>query len=216
MALKWLPKPGISKEIPSYEDTSATGECMSQLVKYLDASTTDELVRVLYEQRPTLFSLCKRWSGGNIPDAEDLLGDACLRAFEALSRSTVELESPLGWWATIIANIARDRARQRARRSRVAAELAAVWTRSCAETGAGLDDRLGTRRGLARVSAKMSGLSNTQRLAVTFRCFGDEYDEIADKLGTSNGNARKLVQIGRRLLRSDGGEAAAHRDQAVA
>jgi DNA-directed RNA polymerase specialized sigma24 family protein len=36
---------------------------------------------------------------------------------------------------------------------------------------------------------------------VTCRSLGEEYDEIAAKLGTSSTNARKLVQIGRRALR---------------
>lgn len=168
-------------------------------------SSTDQrqLVEFLRNQRPALLALCRRWCGGNSADADDLLGDACLRAFEALSETHYELASPLGWWATIIANVARDRARKYVRRHRASAELTELWSGAPSGDGASIDERLGLSRSLERVQARMSRLARTQRLAVTFRSFGDEYDEIARKLGTSNDNARKLVQMGRRSLRSD-------------
>jgi len=182
---------------------------MSELAQYLDSERRDNLVEFLREQRPTLLALCKRWCGGNSADADDLLGEACLRAFEALSGMQRDLQSPLGWWATIIANAARDRARKHTRRSRVSAEIAEVWASGAPGREAWVDERLSIRRGLARVNAKMSMLSRSQQLALTWRSFGDEYDEIAQKLGTSNGNARKLVQVGRQLLRADCGQVVA-------
>lgn len=166
--------------------------------------SSEELVRFWRSHRVTLLRICKRWSKGNAADAEDLLGEACLRALQSLSAAPTELERPLAWWATVIANVARDKARRWDRYSRVYADLPEAWrTRAALDLRPRLDEQLLLKAELEQVRCRMATLSGPQRLAITFRGFGDEYAEIAVKLGTSNTNARKLVQVGRRLLRDN-------------
>src|SRR6187401_3673462 len=61
--------------------------------------------------RQLLMRLCLRWTRGNQQEAEDLLGDAYLRALEGEQKALVQC--PLSYSATIIANLARDRLRTR-------------------------------------------------------------------------------------------------------
>lgn len=65
--------------------------------------------------RAQLLKLCLRFTRGHLSDAEDLLSDAFLRAMEAQTRG-LDVTSPFGFSATVMANVARDRLRAAGKR----------------------------------------------------------------------------------------------------
>jgi RNA polymerase sigma factor (sigma-70 family) len=165
------------------------------------SNNRDGISRFWCTNRGSLLRICKRWSRGNLADAEDLLGEACLRVLEAHASASVAPERPFAWWATIIANTARDHARKRERRLRSADELRGEMP-GLAHTALTLpDEHCLLRDAIREVRCGMSGLTGHQQMALTLRGLGDDYEEIARKLGTSSTNARKLVQVARRTLR---------------
>ncbi len=153
-------------------------------------------------ERSALLGICLRWTRGNLAEAEDLLGDACLRILESDERDPAAVDRPLAFWATVIGNLGRDRSRRTRRwnfdyRGRGADVLGALPARTIsAEQQMFLKECLtATDRGLAR-------LSDRPRTAVLLRAAGIDYSEIGDVLNTSSANARKLVATARMALMS--------------
>ena len=150
-------------------------------------------------ERPALLGMCLRWSRGNLAEAEDLLGDACLRILEREEGDSLGMSCPLAFWATVINNLGRDR-RRRSRRwnfDHRGELLGALPARTVsAERQMFLKECLTeTDRGLAQ-------LKDRQRAAVLLRTAGIDYPEIGDALSTSSANARKIVETARAALRS--------------
>jgi len=153
----------------------------------------------LYE-RATLLSLCLRWTHGNVAEAEDLLGDACLRVIEGSGRREIEITSPLAFWATVINNLARARIRRTRR-----------WKFEHGSNDAGVlgllpahtisaEQQVSLRECLAATERQLEHLNDKQRSALLLRCRGLDYPGIGKLLGTSVANARKLVETARRSL----------------
>ena len=65
------------------------------------------LLDTCWLRRPRLLRLCLRWTQGNLPDAEDLLSEAWLRAMEARIDAS-SIRRPFSFLATIIANLGRE------------------------------------------------------------------------------------------------------------
>jgi len=154
-------------------------------------------VAILLEQgRLELHRLCMRWARGHRADADDLLAEASLRALRATRRVAAPLENPIGWLATIVRNVARDRLRA-PRRAQWAHAAAQTW---CASAPDALESIV-TKELLTRAAAELRRLPATQRRSLLARAAGDDYASIAAILGTSPQNARKLVQSARSTLR---------------
>jgi RNA polymerase sigma-70 factor (ECF subfamily) len=153
----------------------------------------------LYE-RATLLSLCLRWMHGNVAEAEDLLGDACLRVIEVNGRREVEITSPISFWATVINNLARDRIR-RTRRWKFERGVndAGVLGLLPAHT-ISAEQQVFLRECLAATERQLTHLNDKQRSALLLRSRGLDYPGIGKLLGTSVANARKLVETARRSL----------------
>jgi len=153
-------------------------------------------------ERSALLGMCLRWTRGNLAEAEDLLGDACLRILEGEERDCHGMCRPFAFWATVINNLGRDRSRRSRRwnfdhRVPSGELLGALPARTMsAEQQMFLKECLmATDRGLAQ-------LNDRQRTAVLLRSAGIDYSEIGDALSTSSANARKIVETARAALRS--------------
>jgi RNA polymerase sigma factor (sigma-70 family) len=163
------------------------------------------LVAPWLSERSVLLGICLRWTRGNLAEAEDLLGDACLRILEGEVQQLAAVDRPLAFWATVINNLGRDHSRRSRRwnfdpRDRGANLLGTLPARTAsAEQQVFLKECLtATDRGLAR-------LSERQRTAVLLRSAGIDYSEIGDVLSTTGANARKIVAAARVALRTPAG-----------
>jgi RNA polymerase sigma factor (sigma-70 family) len=164
----------------------------------------DDLSQFWQANRAALMRLCRRWSDGNQADAEDLLGDAYLRALEARASAPAAPARPLAWWSTIIANSARDRARRGGTRARAVERLRVEWYRLSQVPPSAPDEQFVLRHRIRAVRLQISALNAQQKAALTLRTSGFGYDEIGRALGVSTPHARKLVQLARAVLRRPG------------
>jgi RNA polymerase sigma factor (sigma-70 family) len=146
-----------------------------------------------------LFRLCLRWTRGNPSEAEDLLSEACLRGIEAQSGGLV-IRSPMSFWTSTIANLARDKYRAR----RTSSGGSPSYSRAVGDipvSNATAPDHLAdVRERLQMAFARLEKMPPRQRSALLLRSLGDDYSSIARVVGTSEQSARKLVQSGRAAL----------------
>jgi RNA polymerase sigma factor (sigma-70 family) len=146
-----------------------------------------------------LLRLCLRFTHGNRAEAEDLLSEACLKAIEARCEG-VNIESPLAFSTTIIANLARDQ-RRAARNGSMHYSLADMdsWGVSSAPAP---DQQVSARESLRQALELLEHVPRRQRCALLLRTMGDDYPGIAQAVGTSEQNARKLVQSARAAVQA--------------
>ena len=169
-------------------------------------STTLDDEQLVALRRNLLLKRCLRWTGGNLPEAEDLLGDAWLRVLEGAEQQPgSRVLNPRSFLLTVINNLGRDRLRRARRWQRgddVDCETLEALT-SSAEHLVFLRELLAaTAKGLGRAGER-------QRAALLLRSSGVEYSRIAVFLSTSEPNARKLVETARGLLRETASHGAA-------
>lgn len=142
--------------------------------------------------RRLLLRVCVRWARGNLAEAEDLFSDACLRAIEA-HRSGLAVDDPLAFSTTIIANLARDRLR----RTHFREVCHPADERPLASESPRPDEQISTKERLVLAFEMLDRISKRQRTALLLRAQGDDYSCIARVVGTTEPNARKLVQNAR-------------------
>ena len=143
-----------------------------------------------------LRDICLRCARGDSAIADDLLGEAALRALEALA-SEPTIVDPFAWWATIIRNAARDGLRRRV----VRREVAANQTETAIDVASG-DMLLLARDELDATLRNIAFLPPMQRSAVALRATGSSYQEISQVLGVTIVNSRRLVHVARWRLRA--------------
>ena len=155
-------------------------------------------------RRRALLNLCLRWTAGNVAEAEDLLSDACLRILEQSGNASVGVAHSIGFWATVINNLGRDRVR-RIRRWKFdcLGDDPDPWAALPAHT-ISAEQHVASKERLSAAIAKLACLSENQRNAILLRCAGLGYSGIGEMLGTSEANARKLVEAARRALNGSG------------
>lgn len=135
-------------------------------------------------------------------DASDLFQETWLRAYRAYPRidSRVDVRP---WLYAIATNLCRNRARDRARRSRVivAESQEATDEQTLRKGGSPRDENEGYA--VVRVRELLSQLPSKQREALHLRCFaGLGYSEIATALGCSPESARANVSQAMRKLKT--------------
>ena len=147
--------------------------------------------------RQLLMRLCLRWTRGNQQEAEDLLGDAYLRALEGEQKALVQC--PLSYSATIIANLARDRLRTRHPHEALGDVDSTRWPACHASSP---DELASTRESLQRALRVLEAVPSRQRSALLLRSLGNDYSRIASAVGTTQAHARKLVQFARAAVQA--------------
>lgn len=153
-------------------------------------------------ERSALLGICLRWTRGNFAEAEDLLGDACLRILEGDQRDSAQVDRPLAFWATVINNLGRDRSRRTRRwnfdhQGPTGELLGALPAR-----GMSAEQQMFLKECLRSTDRDLARLSDRQRTAILLRGAGIGYSELGDALSTSSVNARKIVETARAALRS--------------
>jgi RNA polymerase sigma-70 factor (ECF subfamily) len=151
--------------------------------------------------RPRLFGIAYRMLG-SVHDAEDVVQDAFVRWQQA---DAAALRAPEGWLVSVTTRLAIDRLRRAA-------------TEREAYVGQWLPEPLATAEGApAGRSAELASdlsvafllllerLAPEERAAFLLReVFDRGYDEIADIVGRTSGNARQMVHRARERVRAEG------------
>jgi RNA polymerase sigma factor (sigma-70 family) len=144
---------------------------------------------LVVRHRPDLVRVCARIVGDG--DAEEAVQEALMRAHGALLRGH-EVRSAPAWLRRIARNSALNLLRTRSARMESARECAGV-EQGVAEERLSVDE----------LTAALRALAPRQREAIVMRELeGRSYAEIADRLGTSPGAVRQLLNRARTAVRA--------------
>ena len=145
------------------------------------------------------------WMNISAADAEDAFSDATIRAYEKYAAHASQISNERAWFARLLHNICIDKHRANKRVKNLydkmkeisVIDMSALDTRQHTPEGSLLNAELSRR-----LRAAIESLPERLKAPVILRLVqGEEYDDIAQKLGISNDNVRKRVQQGRSLLR---------------
>jgi RNA polymerase sigma-70 factor (ECF subfamily) len=164
----------------------------------------------LYERhRSRIFNLAYRYVK-DVPDAEDILQDTFIKAFQSLGKCQLDESSYFSTWLYRIAiNCAMDHFRRRRRR-----EGEDDWQRdflAADENAAGLSPEKEFQRQetKVRVEKVLERLSPRKRMIVVLRHYQQlKIHEIAAVLGCSQGSVKKQLFMALAQLKSEMGPAA--------
>lgn len=159
------------------------------------------VVKAWLSEHAMLLGICLRWTRGDLAEAEDLLGDACLRILETTG-SDSGVAHPLAFWATVINNLGRDRSRRKRRWNFDPPGRSAELLGGLPAGSMSAEQQIHLKQCLSATNRDLARLSDRQRTAVLLRSAGIEYSEIGEALSTSSTNARKIVETARSVLRS--------------
>src|ERR1700676_1043352 len=161
---------------------------------------SDDFQRLLGEFRPKLHRYCARMTGSAV-DAEDIVQDAMIKAFNALPEVGV-VDNPEGWMFRIAHNTALDFLRRRARGPTMQNEKTLDMI-----AAPGSSDR---NHEVAAMSLRtFMRLPALQRSAVILKdVLGHTIEEVASITGASEAAAKSALQRGRVRLREFGKEPA--------
>jgi RNA polymerase sigma-70 factor (ECF subfamily) len=148
--------------------------------------------------------LARRWTA-NADDARDVAQDALIRAWRAIERYDRERLSslkPRGWLATIVRNVARNRARDQGPRHE---PMEAAGDPS--DTAAPPEQAALAREAAREWAGRLAGLPERQRVAIELRhVHGLSYPEVAEALGRPVNTVKSDVHRGVLALRGALGE----------
>jgi RNA polymerase sigma-70 factor (ECF subfamily) len=146
-----------------------------------------------------VYGMARRWTA-DADDARDVAQDALIRAWRAIERYDRErLRSlqPRGWLATIVRNVARNRARDRG-----PAHDPIEAAGDPADTAARPEQRALAREAAREWGARLARLPERQRVAVELRhVHGLSYPEVAEALGRPINTVKSDVHRGVLALR---------------
>lgn len=191
--------PGVPIPVATaLNDTSVDHAIAASMIADLDRG----FARLVEHYAPVVTSVTGRVSG-RVEDAEDLAAETFFRAYRALRNYDKERLSELQvrpWLVTIALNIARNAARDRARRPREAPITDVSDARSTARGTAELALAASERDDLSR---RLSTLSANERVAVVLRHVVElPVAEIADVLSCKEVTARSHIARGLAHLRA--------------
>jgi RNA polymerase sigma-70 factor, ECF subfamily len=181
--------------------------------KSMDLDNDGELVRrarngdysafeMLFERhRVQAYRYAYNLVGGRRDDAEDLVQDAFIRAYQNLHRYREDAKFTT-WLLRIVTNLSADRARMSSRRTALEQREAPDgldWM-----TIGSLDDPIENMESIRRSAALRKAINslpeNHRRVIILREIEGREYDEIGEILGCSPGGAKLRALRARRAL----------------
>jgi RNA polymerase sigma-70 factor (ECF subfamily) len=176
--------------------------CPTELSRDLDGS----FATFVEHHQDLVYSLALRWSPGRPSDAEDLAQDVFVRAYRALREYSSDRIAALrarGWLASIVLNLARNRARRQSPRT---TPLDSVDQPSHDPVDTDPRTRpqiMAERREASREWGNLlERLPPRYRTAVELRhVHGLSYQELAEALGRPVGTVKSDVHRGVALLR---------------
>jgi RNA polymerase sigma-70 factor, ECF subfamily len=157
-------------------------------------ATDDEFLRTTLPALDLVHNLARRFARSR-PDAEDLVQDTYLRAWQAWTAGN-RPRRPEPWLATICLNLGRDRLRQASLQPALAAEPAQEPAAEVDVAAAAID-----RVERAQVERALWALSEEQRIAITLMdIVGFTAAEVAAITGSPRGTVLARVHRGRKAL----------------
>lgn len=158
---------------------------------------TNPLQRVWFEDQAYFRRLCLRWTAGNTHDAEDVMGQVCVKVLEAAGERADAVRNPRAWIARVMHNLCVDSGRA-SERSRVLAETEVAAPNPSPPPDLGVS-RIELVDALTEAVRR---LPNHLREVVILRLVEEQsYEDICGALDISIPNARKRLQQARALLR---------------
>lgn len=155
--------------------------------------------QIVEETTPRLFRLTARIVG-DLSEAEDVLQEAYVRAFDALTAGRFDGRSgAYTWLYRIVTNASLDamRARKR-RRARIDSEAS-----NDVEEAVATNERLQARAALRELEELLEGLPPDQRTAIVLKeVEGLSSAEVADAMGSSVGAVEQRLVRARATLRA--------------
>lgn len=197
----------LQTEIPNQEKTTREDPGIS--VPHCPESTDfpEHFWTAWHSHKEYLIKLSMVWMNVSAADAEDAFSDATIRAYEKYAAHAPQISNERAWFARLLHNICIDKHRANKRIKNLydrvkeisVIDMSALDTRQQTPEGNLLNSELSQR-----LRAAIENLPDRLRTPVILRLVqGEEYDDIARKLGISNDNVRKRVQQGRGLLREN-------------
>ncbi|MGO9820974.1 MAG: RNA polymerase sigma factor [Solirubrobacteraceae bacterium] len=160
-----------------------------RLTQLSQAGSEAAFEALVVRHRPDLVRICARIVGDG--DAEEAVQEALMRAHGALLRGH-EVRSTPAWLRRIARNSALNLLRTRAARIESSCDRAGV------EPGV-----VEERPSIDELTTALRALAPRQREAIVMRGLeGRSYAEIADRLGTSQGAVRQLLNRARNAVRA--------------
>ena len=151
-----------------------------------------------------VYGMARRWTT-SADDARDVAQDALIRAWRAIERydrDRLRSLQPRGWLATIVRNVARNRARD-VGPAHDSIEAAGDPT----DPGARPEQAALTREAAREWAGRLARLPERQRVAVELRhVHGLSYPEVAEALGRPVNTVKSDVHRGVLALRGTLGE----------
>jgi RNA polymerase sigma factor (sigma-70 family) len=169
----------------------------ADLVALVRAGREDAFTAVVERYRERLLAFARRLLRGTGHDADDVVQDALIRAYNGLRATGNEMHLR-PWLYMIVRNRAMDDLR---RPARVAAELDEVAHLAPVSDASDPAVRAAERELLREVVAEMQRLPERQKLALVMRELdGASHVQMADTLGTSISGAKSLLVRARTAL----------------
>ncbi|XHF08243.1 sigma-70 family RNA polymerase sigma factor [Archangium gephyra] len=164
-----------------------------------------EFWRWWLSHRPHLWTLSLRLMQGNRAEAEDVLSVAALKAHAHYPRLAHRLLKPREWLTTLLRNVCMDRYRERRSRGELLSTLDESHAQGLTLLPAGSGDpeeRLCVQSRLESLRVKLRKLPHELRQPFLLRFEeGKQYSEIALRMGLTQANVRKRIQLARKRLR---------------
>jgi RNA polymerase sigma-70 factor (ECF subfamily) len=171
------------------------------LVRRLAARQPEALAELYDHYAPLLFALTRRILGSG-QDAEEVLQEAFLQAWNQADRYDSARSSVSTWLVLIARSRALDRLRQRRSRERTA--VAAAVEPRAADASARLDEHVLIRERRQRVRTALAGLPGEQKEVLELAFFeGLSQTEIAERTATPLGTVKTRALLAMKKLRRD-------------
>ena len=170
---------------------------LERRAKRAGQSNDNPLERVWFEEQAYFRRLCLRWTSGNTHDADDVMGQVCVKVLEAAGERALAVRNPRAWIARVMHNLCVDSGRA-SERSRVLAETALTVSNSSPAP----DLDVSRAELVDALTDAVRRLPAHLREVVILRLVEEQsYEDICGVLDISIPNARKRLQQARALLR---------------
>ncbi|WP_239005387.1 RNA polymerase sigma factor [Gloeothece citriformis] len=156
-------------------------------------------------ERDYFYKLCLRWMGGNSHDAEDVLNQVMLKAWNKWEKSANKIIYPKSWLSRIIYNFCMDIHRKRKREAQNIDNIDELQladdTAFRSEVGIPETNMLNQEM-RAYLGHLIESLPNKLRVPFILSCYYDKpYQDVAKQLALSEENARQRIYKARRILK---------------
>jgi RNA polymerase sigma-70 factor (ECF subfamily) len=202
-------EPETSTGSPEMPDTGAFGapvyEGPPQGLTHPPQLPEQEFWRWWLTHRPHLWSLGLRLMQGNRAEAEDVLSITALKAHANYPHLAHRLLKPREWLTTLLRNVCMDRYRERQCRGELLSTLDESHAQGLTLLPPGFanpEDQLCVQARLESLGVTLEDLPQGLRQPLLLRFVdGISYEEIALRMGLTQANVRKRIQLARARLR---------------